>query len=478
MTDRFRPTTSFQFSAARNRESLAAGTFNIGAKLMNGELNPNAQAILLLTAPLLIGKSKDSMKPLSLTEYNKLAWHLRETGQQPQDLFDSGALRVVKKSWPKLDIERVHRLLERGFLLAQVVERWRARGIWVVTRVDKDFPHRLKKRMREKAPPVLYGCGNRGLMEGGGLAVVGSRHVNDDLIRYTEGVGSLAAEADLGIVSGGAHGVDQAAMRGALTAGGRALGVLSNSLERAALNRNNRAPLMEGRLLLISPYDPAIRFQVWNAMDRNKLIYALADSALVMNSDHGKGGTWAGATEQLDKLNFVTVYVRSTEPQSPGLEALQQKGALQWPDPRTPAEMREIMSSDGSPDLEPSGLVQLDLFRSREFGETSQPVVRESAAGESRDPAKGMAASLEGLAPNTVNAGKKLLPVMTGKMTRKDICNALGLNTWGNVRERYVNPCLDQNWIEMTIPKKPKSPNQRFRRTPAGRTLSKDIDDV
>ena len=445
---------------------------------MNGELSPNAQAILLLTAPLLAGKTKHSMKPLSLTEYNKLAWHLRETGQQPQDLFDPGALREVNESWPKLDFERVHRLLGRGFLLAHAVERWRARGIWVVTRVEEDFPRRLKKQMREKTPPVLYGCGNRALIEGGGLAVVGSRHVNDDLIRYTEGVGSLAAEADLGIVSGGAHGIDQAAMRGALTSGGRALGVLSNSLERAALNRNNRAPLMEGRLVLVSPYDPAVRFQVWNAMDRNKLIYALADAALVMNSDHGKGGTWAGATEQLDRLHFAPVYVRSTKPQSPGLEALQQKGASPWPDPQTPAEMRDIVSSDGSPDLKPSGLVQLDLFRSREVGEMRQPVVRESAVGEGKDPAKRTPALLEGLAPETVTAGKRLLPVMTGKMTRKEICNALGLKTWGNVRERYVNPCLDESWIEMTIPKKPTSPNQRFRPTPAGRTLAKTFDDA
>lgn len=28
-------------------------------------------------------------------------------------------------------------------------------------------------------------------------------------------------------------------------------------------------------------------------MQRNKLIYALADAALVVNSDHGHGGTWA-----------------------------------------------------------------------------------------------------------------------------------------------------------------------------------------
>ena len=34
-------------------------------------------------------------------------------------------------------------------------------------------------------------------------------------------------------------------------------------------------------------------------MQRNKLIYALADAALVVNAEKDKGGTWNGAIEQL-----------------------------------------------------------------------------------------------------------------------------------------------------------------------------------
>ena len=272
--------------------NLAAGTLDVRAKLMNGELSPNAQVILLLTAPLLARTSKRSVRPLSLGEYRDFAMHLRKTRRQPADLLAPRALKGVHESLPKLDLDRVRRLLGRGFLLAQAVERWRARSIWIVTRADAEYPRRLKKRMRESAPPVLYGCGDRGLMEGGGLAVVGSRRVNADLIRYTEGIGRLAAEANVGIVSGGARGVDQTAMRGVLASGGRTLGVLANGLERAALNRETRAPLMGGRLALVCPYDPAVRFLTGYAMQRNKLIYALADVALVVNSDHGRGGSW------------------------------------------------------------------------------------------------------------------------------------------------------------------------------------------
>ncbi|MEQ1668554.1 MAG: DNA-processing protein DprA, partial [Sulfuriferula sp.] len=71
-----------------------------------------------------------------------------------------------------------------------------------------------------------------------------------------------------------------------------------------------------------------------NAMQRNKLIYALADASLVVSSDLNKGGTWAGAIEQLDKLKFVSVFVRSTGESSAGLDGLRRKGALFWSNPQ------------------------------------------------------------------------------------------------------------------------------------------------
>ena len=430
---------------------------------MNGELAPNAQAILLLTAPFLGGKSKRSVKPLSLGDYGDLARHLRETGWQPADLFEPGALKELGQSWPRVDIERLHRLLGRGFLLAEAMERWRARAIWAVTRADYDYPRRLKKRMRDKAPPVLYGCGDRATIDAGGLAVVGSRHVNDDLIRYTEDVGRLAAEGGVPIVSGGARGVDQAAMRGALDGGGRALGVLANGLERAALNRENREPLIDGRLVLVCPYDPAVRFLAGYAMQRNKLIYALADAALVVNSDHGRGGTWAGATEQLGRLGFAPVYVRRAWEQCAGLEALARRGAASWPDPRTPADMRAIVSADGSV-LEPAGPLQQDLFQPRRADSTA--AADERAEEPAREPP-----STEDLAPKAVRAAARLLPVLIGEMTRREMLAALGLRNPGHLREGYLKPCLDEGWIEMTIPDRPSSRNQRFRITPEGRAF-------
>jgi predicted Rossmann fold nucleotide-binding protein DprA/Smf involved in DNA uptake len=240
-----------------------------------------------------------------------------------------------------IDASRLRGLLGRGFLLSQVIERWQARAIWVVSRADSEYPRRLKARLREDAPAVIYGCGDMGLLETGGLAVVGSRHVDEALVDYTLSIGQLAARAGRTVVSGGAKGIDQAAMRGALEAGGKVCGVLTDSLERTTMNREHRNLLLDGQLVLISPYDPGAGFNVGNAMRRNKLIYALADSSLVVSSDLNKGGTWTGAVEQLDNLKFVPVFVRSTGEASVGLDALRKKGALPWPNPQ------DVESFDG-----------------------------------------------------------------------------------------------------------------------------------
>ena len=441
---------------------------------MNGELSPNAQAILLLTAPLLAAGSRPTVRPLPLGDYNNLVRCLRDTGMEPADLLDSEGLRELDNSWSGLrtrrTLEDVHRLLQRGFLLAQALERWSARAIWVLTKPDDDYPDRLRKKMRGRSPPVLYGCGDRDALDGGGLAVVGSREVPEKLIEYTERVGRLAAEAAVPIVSGGARGVDQTAMRGSLEAGGRAVGVLGDNLERAALNRQHREPLMDGRLVLVSSFDPAVRFRGWQAMERNKQIYALADTALVVNSDHGHGGTWAGATEQLGTLGYVPVFVRSTGEPSPGLVALVARGARRWSEPETPDDLREIVFDDGSKAPALAGPPQGELFTEPEAA-PGVAVVRESRPTEltERTTAEDEPGSPDE-APVPGKNEKRLLSVMSGEMSRKEIRDALKRKSASDVKKRFLDPCLEKGWIEMTMPEEERSPRQRFRITSVGRT--------
>lgn len=299
---------------------------------MMTELSTNTQAILLLTAPLLVGRGTPPADLLAPREYRQLARRLYDLRQQPADLLDPDRADLLSESAAGQE-ERLRTLLGRGAQLSLALERWQARAIWTLSRADVAYPRRLKEVLRDDAPPVLYGCGNIAALDGGGLAVVGSRDASPELLEYAIAVGELATRAERPIVSGGARGIDQAAMHGALESGGRAIGVLADSLERSATRHEHREPVRDGRLVLVSPYDPGAGFNPGHAMARNKLIYALADAALVVESDLGRGGTWTGAVEQLKQPRPFALYARTTGAQSLGLDALRRKGAFAWPEP-------------------------------------------------------------------------------------------------------------------------------------------------
>lgn len=294
--------------------------------------SPDTQSILLLCASF--GQDRQSLpQPLTLSEYNLLAGWLVENHMSPRDLLDPTSRdRLAKMSLDKLDTNRLIALLERGVMLSLAVEQWTNQGLWILGRGDSQYPKRLKQRLKHSAPPILYGVGNIELLSSGGLAVVGSRDVDEEALGYTHRVVTTSAGIGINVISGGARGVDRAAMLGVLEAGGTALGVLADSLTKAARTGNYRAAIKEGRLTLISAYDPNAGFNTGNAMGRNKYIYALADYALVVSCSFGKGGTWAGALEALKKIKDVPVFVRMQGIIPEGNQQLLLNGAKIFPE--------------------------------------------------------------------------------------------------------------------------------------------------
>lgn len=274
-------------------------------------LSDNTQAVLLLTSPLLVGGSEGSAgaKVLSAGEYSQLAMSLRQSRHQPADLLNGGRDALLASLPAHFDPERLSQLLSRGFQLGQAIEHWANRSITVISRADEVYPRRYKQRLKHLAPPLLYVCGHLALLDSPALAVVGSRSTPEVVLQQTTEIASLAASAGVVIASGAARGVDEAAMLGALNAGGYAIGVVADSLEKMSAKPIWRQGLIDGRLLLLSADAPSARFQPWRAMARNKLVYALSDAALVMSSDKDRGGTWEGAKEQLTKIRSCPIYV-------------------------------------------------------------------------------------------------------------------------------------------------------------------------
>lgn len=291
------------------------------------DLSPDTEVVLLLCGRF-GGEKQEAYQPLAPREYGELAKWLNALALRPSDLLsDAGrdALSTIQEA--RLERKRVEFLLGRGTAMALALERWARGGLWVISRGDVEFPQRLKRQLKHAAPPLLYGAGDKKLLEMGGLAMVGSRKASPSALSYTRAIAAKCAHEGLAVVSGGADGVDTAAMQGVTEAGGYCIGVLPSDLLKTSLNRQNRLGLQEGRLVLVSPFYPEAGFgRGQNAMARNRYIYTLADQALVIDSALEDGGTWKGAVENL-KYKWVPLYVR-TPGEGAGNAALVAAGGL------------------------------------------------------------------------------------------------------------------------------------------------------
>ncbi len=52
----------------------------------------------------------------------------------------------------------------------------------------------LENRLRTDAPPVLFGCGNKALLQAEGMAIVGSRDAPTADLRYTQQLAAKLAQ--------------------------------------------------------------------------------------------------------------------------------------------------------------------------------------------------------------------------------------------------------------------------------------------
>jgi predicted Rossmann fold nucleotide-binding protein DprA/Smf involved in DNA uptake len=291
-------------------------------------LSDDSKAVLMLCSR--IGQSgADVDLPLRLKEWKTLEEKIsRSDLQRPGALLGLAAEEIAEKlGIVSGEAERLARLLERGGMTALELDQFAMRGIWCVTLADESYPARLLKTMGHLAPAVLFGAGEVDLLERRAVAVVGSRNLDQNGERFARAVGEAAAKADLVVVSGGAKGSDRFGMQGALDAGGGAIGVMADSLERSIKQPDVRQFLADGRLVFITPYHPRTPFSVGAAMGRNKIIYGFADFAVIVSSEYRQGGTWAGAEEAL-KNSFCPLLVRADASAGTGNEELIKRGSL------------------------------------------------------------------------------------------------------------------------------------------------------
>jgi len=292
------------------------------------QLSDNSLATILLCSPLALPPGS-RYAPLDRKEWQVLSSSFAEAHDLSIGaLLDRNAQQMTELSAVDTPLaERLEALLARRAQVESALVALEVAGIWAMTAFDTNYPAGFTQRLRERRPLVLFGVGDVGLTNGPAIAVVGSRDVTASGERFAQRVGELCAADGVAVVSGAARGVDRLAMSACLEAGGSAIGIVADSLAKAATSSEVRQALDDRRLCLMSPYLPNAPFSAGNAMGRNKLIYALANFAIVVDSARERGGTWSGAIENLNR-RWVPMFVRSDNDAAPGNRELIRRGGL------------------------------------------------------------------------------------------------------------------------------------------------------
>ena len=161
-------------------------------------------------------------------------------------------------------------------------------GARFVTPADPEYDHRL---LDLSDPPVGLFLRGRSMMDRPDrVAIVGSRKCSDIGRSVAEDLGRAVVSAGLAVVSGAAHGIDAAAHRGALQAGGRTVAVLGSGIDVVypASSRDLLGAIARSGTI-VSEYPPGDPAGPRHFPARNRIVVALASALVVVEGEARSG---------------------------------------------------------------------------------------------------------------------------------------------------------------------------------------------
>lgn len=171
-------------------------------------------------------------------------------------------------------------------------------GARLVTPADPEYDDHLNDLRDPPACLFLRGRPLDGRSER--VAIVGSRKCSELGRDVAQDLGRALVASGLALVSGAAHGIDAAAHRGALQAGGRTVAVLGSGIDVAypASSRELLGRIAESGTL-VSEYPPATPAGPQHFPARNRIVVALA-RALVVVEGEARSGSRISVDHALD----------------------------------------------------------------------------------------------------------------------------------------------------------------------------------
>jgi len=153
--------------------------------------------------------------------------------------------------------------------------------------LDRDYPARLRDLQSPPDPLCIRGE----LLAGPSVAVVGTRGPSPEAAAHAHALAFRLASSGVAVWSGGAVGIDAAAHRGALDAGGASVAVIGTGLDHCYPPEHEA--LYEELVLtggaLVSPFKRSQHAMLWTFPQRNGVLAALTHATVVVQAPTQSG---------------------------------------------------------------------------------------------------------------------------------------------------------------------------------------------
>ena len=199
-------------------------------------------------------------------------------------------------------------------------------NIAILTPADERYPHLLREL--PDPPAVLFLLGEFKEIDGLAVAIVGTRHASRYGLKQAESLAASLARAGFTVVSGMARGIDTAAHRGALAAGGRTIAVLASGVLAPYPPENTKlSEEIAAHGCVVSEAPPTMPPISGMFPQRNRIISGLTLGTIVVEASNRSGAliTARHAGEQNRQVFAVPGQIDS--PLSAGPHSLIRDGA-------------------------------------------------------------------------------------------------------------------------------------------------------